>query len=402
VIATGGPVISTPKVISVTFHGDGLASQLDAYGLNATSGSYWDSIRAGYCIGPSCIGDGTGVSVLLTADAGASYTDNTTGAPSTLQTTLASLITAGTVPAPDANTIYLLYFPSTTQITLDGSLSCTNFYGYHNQMTYGAQTVVYAVDIECPAPAPLTLLQNTTITASHELIESASDGIWTGTTGGFYLNVNSPATWGWNDTLGGEIGDLCVDPFGLGLDETTDAAGYTVQRIWSIDNATAGKNPCVPIPTNEVYFNAYTSDSVVVVDVGHTTTLQVNALADGPMAAWYVSAHDWSSELGGTPYLQLQFEGVDGGAPIQLASGQRAKLDITLLKDPGSSTWADGVIFSANGTGGIATAARLWPFIVVTSAEAATLGVTTMRHTFNPHPRKTSDQRAPQVLLPVP
>jgi hypothetical protein len=381
VVAFGGPIITAPNVVTVTFAGDGMATQLASFGATVASSAYWDAVRAGYCIGTSCIGDGpAGTAVALTTAAAASYTDTVQpGGASTLQTALAALISGNTLPAPDDNTIYVLYFPATTTVTLDGAASCNSFDGYHNSMMVGTQAVAYAVVNECPAPMMtpvITTLQNTTITGSHEVAEAASDS-----SNGFYLDTNNPATWGWNDILGGEIGDLCVDQFGLGLDETTEG-GFTVQRIWSINNASAGKNPCVPIPSGEVYFNAYTADSVVVMDVGASKTIQVDALADGVMAPWTLVPQDWTPST--TPYLSFTIQGgmnTDAGTQIQVQSGQSIQLTITLLADPSTSPnlEADGVVVSANGDMTTATAAHFWPFIVVSTAQADDAGITMMR-----------------------
>jgi hypothetical protein len=379
VISHGGTVLTAPNVVSVTFAGDTLATQLAAFGSSVTSSSYWNTVREGYCIGTTCIGDGpAGTAVALTTAAAASYTDSAQGGASTLQTALSALIMGNQVPAPTADTIYVLYFPATTTISLDGSASCTVFDGYHNEMTLGGQTIVYSVVPECAAPQmtpAITLLQNTTITTSHEIAESSSDGVFTATTGGFYLDETNSASWGWSDVQGGaEIADLCVDQFLLGQDETTEN-GFTAQRIWSIGNAGAGKNPCVPIPTGEVYFNAFPTTAVVQLDVGQSQTLEVDALADGPMAPWTILPQDWTVSTNNATYLSFSIQGVppsDAGPPqTQVKSGDKVQVTVTLLADPGSTTngEADGVIVSANGTQITTTAAHFWPFVVLTPAE---------------------------------
>ena len=391
VVAGTGPLITAPDVVTVTFPGDTLASQLTSFGASATNSCYWDVVRANYCIGSACVGDGVGTPAPQTTAPGASYTDSAVGGASTLQTYLQGLITAGSLPTPTANTLYALYFPSTTTITLDGAASCTDFYGYHNGFMMGSTLVAFAVIPECTPPQGLTLLQNTTDTASHEAIEAATD-----TGDGFYLDVqNDPKTWGWNDIQGGEVADFCVDPFGLGLDEWTEN-GFTVQRIWSLTQAAAGKNPCVPIPAGEVYFNTYTSDQVLVMDVGTSKTITVTAAADGTMPAWTVLPQDWTDPTGQTSYLSFSIAGgtnTDAGSQIQMTSGQTINLTVTLTADPTSSAngEADGVLVSANGTSAATvTAAHFWPFIVLTTATAQDAGVTMQRH---PRVRKNSHMR---------
>jgi hypothetical protein len=382
--------------VTITFPADTLASQLATFGTSVASSTYWDTIRAGYCdSGGNCIGDGpAGTSYPQSTAPAASYTDSSQGGASTLQTFLAGLINGAKVPAPDANTIYALYFPTTTTISLDGSLSCQAFDGYHNAMTVGSQVVYYAVIPECAAPTmtpPITTLQNTTITASHEFIETASDGSLSQFS--YALNLSDPATYGWADIASIEVGDLCVDPFGLGQDETTEN-GFTVQRIWSAQNAAAGKNPCVPIPTGEVYFNAYSTYSVVVEDVGQTKTIEVDALADGAMGAWTLLPQDWSnfSNPNPNPYVSFSIQGgtnTDAGPEIQVQSGDRIQLQVTLTADPSTAPYgeADAVLVSVNRT---KTAAHWWPFIVLTTAQAADAGISMQRHVHGkgaPHPR---------------
>jgi hypothetical protein len=375
--------------VSVVFAGETDGPSLAAFGDALASTCYWDVIRAGYCEGSTCVGDGpSGTTIQLSTPAAASYTDPAVGG-GTLQTFLQGLITAGTVPAPGANTLYMLYFPASTSIDMDGSKSCRDFDGYHGNFQVGSQNVDYAVIPECAAPMmtpQITTLQNTTITGSHEAIEASTDGDYMG----FYLDLNQESTFGWNDVQGGEVADLCVDPFLLGLDEFTEN-GFVVQRSWSVTNATAGKNPCVPIPQGEVYFNAFPKDSVLVMDVGASKTIEVDALADGTMPAWTVLPQDWTDPT--TQYLSYSIAGGttgDGGPSIQMASGDKIMLTVTLLADPTNTQngEADGVIVSANAIDpDDVTAAHFWPFVVLTTATANDAGITMMKRAHHSHAR---------------
>jgi hypothetical protein len=367
----GGPLMTAPNIITITFPGDTLATQLATFGASLTQSSYWDSISAGYCNGATCIGNGpTGTAVALTTAPAASYTDSTQGGPSTIQTFIAGLIS--------------------TSISLDGSASCQSFDGYHGSMMVGSQEVVYAIIPECAAPQmtpAINLLQNTTITASHEAIEAASDPSDTQTA--FYLDFGNQSTFGWDDVQGGEIADLCVDPFLLGQDETTEN-GFTVQRIWSVTNASAGKNPCVPIPAGEVYFNVFSTVNAVILSVGESATIEIDALADGPMGSWTVLPQDWTQSTTNTPYVIFSIDGVattDAGTQTQVQSGDRLHLKVTMVADPTNTQdgEADAVLVSANGNDQTATEVHFWPFIVLTPAQATQYGVTMMKHN-QPHP----------------
>ena len=393
-----GELLTAPKVVTITFAGDSLASQVQAFGASVTSSAWWNDVRAGYCgDGPNqCLGDGPqGASVMLTTSPASTYTDSDTGGPSSLQAWMATEFANGTFPPPGSDDIYLLYFPvgggttPLTTVTLDGMGSCIEggFDGYHNYLTVNHQPVAYAVIMECaplpplfPSVPPIDLLQNTTITTSHEVFEASSDPI---PPSGFALdldyltNVNNLNNYGWNDIVGTEAADLCVDPLGLEQDETTDGP-YTVQRIWSNARAAAGIDPCVPAPAGEAYFNAAPKTAFFVVDVGGSVTFEVDAFSSGPISDWTLIAQDWTEP--NPVYLQLSIAGgenTDAGPQIQVHNGSRIEVTATLLADPGSlpTFEADGSIISFSGDPDNPTAAHYWPFAVISTADAADAGL---------------------------
>jgi hypothetical protein len=382
-----GAVLSAPKLVTVTFPGDPLAAQLQAFDQTLASSPYWNEVRAGYCADPSaCAGDGpAGTSVVLTTAPGASYTDSDVGGPSTLQTWLAGEIASGALPKPDANpvteTVYVLYFPTTTTITFDGTTSCSDFDGYHASMTMGSQQVVYAVVNECPPVLPgpgapaMTMLQATTLSASHEVVEAITDP--SDLSAGYYLDLSDPASWGWNDVEGGEVADLCVDPFGYDQDWTADGA-FTAQRIWSIPQASAGADPCSPEPAGEVYFNAAPKEAFFVVNVGGSVTFEVDAFATGPTANWTLTAQDWSPSP--ATYLTFSIAGgnsTDAGPAVSVNNGSRVTVTATLTQDPGGlfTGEADGAIVSFAGDPAQPSAAHYWPIVVMSPADAQDAGL---------------------------
>jgi hypothetical protein len=382
-----GAVLSAPKLVTVTFPGDPLAAQLQTFDQGLASSAYWNKVRAGYCADPSaCIGDGpAGTSVALTTSPGASYTDSDVGGPSTLQTWLAGEIASGALPKPDANpvteTVYVLYFPASTTITFDGTQSCNDFDGYHASMTMGSQQVVYAVVNECapvpPAPGAtaMTMLQATTLSASHEIVEATTDP--SDVSAGYYLDLNDPASWGWNDVEGGEVADLCVDPFGYDQDWTADGA-FTAQRIWSIGQASAGLDPCSPEPAGEVYFNAAPKEAFFVVNVGGSVTFEVDAFSTGQTADWTLTAQDWSPST--ATFLTFSIAGgtaTDAGPVVSVNNGTRVTVTATLTQDPGGlfTGEADGAIVSFAGGPAQPTAAHYWPFVVMSPADAQDAGL---------------------------
>jgi hypothetical protein len=393
VIYQGGPLIAAPSVVTVTFPGDAMAPDLQTFGQSVTSSAWWDTVRAGYCEPGRgvCVGDGAaGSSVVLPAPPASSYTDSVQGGPSTLQDWLSGAIAGGTLPAPVpgtsgmSDTLYVAYFPATTTIQLDGITSCTDggFDGYHGSLRVGAQSVAYAVVVECAPPPkepagvrPLTTLQQTTLAASHEIAEAATDPASEST--GYDLNLNDTSTWGWIDVEGGEVADLCVDPFGLGQDVTSEGA-FTVQRIWSNTQAAAGQDPCNPRPAGGVYFNAAPRQAFFVLDVGNSVTFDVDAFADGDVGDFSLLAQDWSDSAAAT-YLEFSIAGgteTEAGPEVTVGAGSTVQVTMKLLADPGAlpTGEADGAVVSVYGGGPGALAAHYWPFAVLTPADALEAG----------------------------
>jgi len=112
-----------------------------------------------------------------------------------IQAILQDLVAKGTVGAPTPNSLYFVFTPSGTTVTIQGQSSCQDFCGYHNFVG----NIVYAVDPydDCPGCqfVPGDLVGSTTVPASHELCEAITDP---------FLN-------GWfDDGSGEEIGDICA------------------------------------------------------------------------------------------------------------------------------------------------------------------------------------------------
>lgn len=394
----GGPLVTTPKIVSVTFAGDSMASSLQLFGESVTSSAWWDTVRVGYCAsgGASCVGDGLpGTFVALGSEAAPSYTDSDSGGSSSLQSWLSAAIAGGSLPRPDpdttSNTIYVLYIPSTTTIALDEMASCVDggFDGYHNWMTMGSQSIPYAVVMECaPLPPPfpsipaITRLQNTTITAAHEIVEAATDPV---PPSGYALDPTDTNNWGWIDlTGGGEAADLCVDPFGMNQDQTLAAIGdggapFTVQRIWSARQAAAGVDPCNPTPAGGTYFNAAPRQTFFIIGVGQSATFEVDAFSGDATSDWTLTAQDWSASTN-TSYLTFSIAGgeaSDAGPQVQVHDGSAVEVTVTLMRDPGEldTGEADGSIISYSGSPDSPAAAHYWPIAVMSPGDAADAGI---------------------------
>jgi hypothetical protein len=137
---------------------------------------------------------------------------------------LKRLIGAGTLPANDENTLYMVYFPPGVDITLDTSTSCVEFCAFHNTSTLNGKNLYYGVMPDlgggcatgCGASSQFN---NLTSVSSHELVEAVTDPAV-----GLAQTVGAPMAW--YDAIGGEIGDLCNA-------EQETMGDWTVQRQWS-------------------------------------------------------------------------------------------------------------------------------------------------------------------------
>lgn len=209
-----GPLLTNVEVFTV-FWGSAwndaanspLIKQLNDFFDFVLSSALIDQL-AEYSVPGKTIGHGilTGTITLTDTEPGATLDD------STIQSTLQSEISNGTLPAANANTLYFFYLPPGTQVTASGSASCQDFCGYHD--TVAGANLYYAV---MPYPGcsgcqgGLATFDSLTSTSSHELCEAITDPV--------------PGQ-GWYDDSNGEIGDICAW-------KTKTLDSYTVQLEWS-------------------------------------------------------------------------------------------------------------------------------------------------------------------------
>jgi hypothetical protein len=322
----GGRVLENPKIVTVTFANDDptMVARVQQFGDVITTTPWWTAVSSEYCKKPSntpCIGPGSSGGHVVVSDApAANYSDSSVGGASTLQDFIQQHVVGGgdggaapDFPRPDADTLYVIYFPPNVTITLDGSPSCDSFGAYHN-----TTTLPDANDVPRAAPYAIiprcgTKESTTTVSASHEIIEAATDPD---------IGLNSISYY-MRDPLwaiaGGEVGDLC-EGFGSSGTTTTEST-FVVQRSWSNKSAAASHDPCVPIPTGEVYFNAAPRQSKVVLPkIGATAVLDIDAFSDGPKDPWSLTAFDFAGFQQGNSVLDFSFDkdSVQNGDHVQL------------------------------------------------------------------------------------
>ena len=134
-----------------------------------------------------------------------------------IQAELKHQIEIGALPPQDPNTLYMVYFPPTVTITIDGARSCVDFGAYHFAAPGKpkANNIFYSVEPECGVGFGFL-----TVAASHEFSEALTDNIPT-------PGSNPDYPQAWNTSDGYEIGDLCESSDGT---LTSGATHWKVQQ----------------------------------------------------------------------------------------------------------------------------------------------------------------------------
>lgn len=327
ILNIGGSVMKTPKIVPIFYPGEPYVTELTTFITNLAGSSYWTATTSEYGVGP--------------VTAGASHT-MATAAPTTIDDAeIKTFLTTQLDGAhgwgmPDPSTIYTIYYPSTTTITLMNATSCSAFGGYHNEVTIGATRVVYAVMPRCSAGG--SDLDYLTSASTHEFIEAVTDPHpFTGAA--FNQPDDDHLVWALFPIS--EVGDMCT--FNTGAEVNLLEIGYVVQRTWSNKAAAAHHNPCVPAPAGRVYFNSVPmlKDTVnidlsggmggtgyptkgVAVPVGTSKTIDVSLFADGSTGPWTVQAVDYEQYMKhASPDLSFAIDKTQGSA------GDTLRLTIT-------------------------------------------------------------------------
>lgn len=264
----GGAVLHDPVLVTVTFPGDPYADKLRAFGEQVGGLDWWRAAVSPYGANPAR----SGGAVVAPEPAGASVSD------AGIEDWLTRKIADGTFPAPTDQTLYILYYPQSTTVTLDdgngGATSCQQFLGFHSAFftsVNGRQMpVAYAVINRCSG------FDQVIETSSHEIAEAASDPHPIDVDHLGYMLLESNA---WT-LLGGENADMCAGVSGVREN------GWALTRVWNNEAAAQGLQPCVPVTDTGVpYFNAGILNDTIVASAGATVTTEIDCYAYGPLSA---------------------------------------------------------------------------------------------------------------------
>ncbi|MHB1843414.1 MAG: hypothetical protein ACYCWW_01090 [Deltaproteobacteria bacterium] len=315
---SGGPLLSHPNVVTVTFAGDPRGAALATFGASLASSSWLQAVSGEYGIR-----GGTSESHVLSSVPPASQAD------SDLLTFLHTQFEAGILPAPSgapSSNVYLLYFPlGHVVIDAPGDQACTDYDGYHSEDTWQGQSYAYAVVLDCDAPsfANMSDLNEVTATASHELVEVVTDPL--PDLAPAYADVDAGDPWG---GTGGEVADRCGDSY------EEDPNGYVLQRSWSNAEALDGGSPCVPWPAERPYYNVAPLSAAELVSDGGSASLELEGWSTAPTPPWYVRAE--TSTYGAfdpKPTLSTDI----------LVDGETTVLTVTV--PPGTPSGSQGVVY---------------------------------------------------------
>jgi hypothetical protein len=173
---------------------------------------------------------------------------------------------------------------------------------------------------------------------------------------------------------GGEIGDMCEDPIGPSqqapqnwFTATAGGKSYLVQRMWSVNAAALGGDPCSPIGPNATpYFNVAVDPGAATLQlaVGASATFPATAFSSGPITSWTVLGLDYSSRSTGVATSVTVTP-----SQTSVTNGDAITITVTLDSMPQTEI-AQGVygtsflIVSAAQVGGN-NLIRVWPGLVI-------------------------------------
>ena len=359
-------LLLAPKIVTVTFPNEAKASTFEAFGDLITTTHWWDEVAAGYCDKSNvCIGHGTnGGHVHVSTAAAKTYTDSTTpGDASTIKDFIKAHVADGSFPAPDDNTLYVIYFPTGSTISMkngtQNASSCQQFGGYHNNVQIGSVQAAYAIIPQCSALLGI----NVTTAASHEIIEAATDPLVGDTTAnGYYMDQTRDA---WLAVGAGEVGDVCalLQAFGAGgLGSTGPGpheyveSGYTVSKSFSNKSVKENHAPCVPAAAGP-YFAVAPEVEKLVLQTGQSKTIELTGFSDGPTSDWDVKVMDMGalSNPFAQPVLGLTLDAAKAN------NGTKLHLTVKVNGTVDATNGAPYVIIASSGN-----VVNYWPGIVET------------------------------------
>jgi hypothetical protein len=333
IVNNGGSVLTAPVVVTITWPAsDTNVATWEAMGDGMGASAYWKATTGEYGVGAAISGEANHVHMTEPLPATLSYTDLSNYVIAAVTAAEADAGVAGgsadggtdagpnprwplpTMSGGTSQTIYSLLIPQSVTVTDPGSgLSfCTEGgLGYHDTVTVGSTAVAYSVSLECAGQS----VPDVEETVAHEYVEAATDPFPNSTNIGYVGFDPNHLAWdiytGFND----ELADACQNWADSYYQESAPFS-YWVQRSWSNASASAGHDPCVPLPSGpyagltlfpaqeqmasinlSLIGLAKETTRAFTAKVGQTVTFQVGFYSDAKTSAPLTIGFDFPAEM---------------------------------------------------------------------------------------------------------
>jgi hypothetical protein len=374
----GGAVLATPTVVPILFSGDPLRPQIEEFLTSLAGSDYWKATTKEYGVGALTVAP-----TVVVGEAPPKAIEDTeivAWLAQHLDGTQPGLVTF------DANSVYVVLYPTGVEVTAAGHVACVDFGGYHSEGLLGTASgaatsggpgtsFAYVAIPECAEWLGFEGIDVVTEELSHELVEAVTDP-FTITSPAYASFVAGDLAWAMAAAPSGavdipsEVADVCMIAEGSASVFTRAAGGSVVQRTWSNQQAVTGQDPCVPAAG--VYFNAEPAltDEVTLhvsatesyptrgiqVPLHESRTVDVRLFSTGTRPDWYVAASDVAADEGGAPSLRFQWDRQKGN------DGDVLRLTIERVAD-GPSGGTPIRIYSSDAPGDTAVS-HAWPAYV--------------------------------------
>jgi hypothetical protein len=254
-----------------------------------------------------------------------------------IRSTLDAAFMAGTLPPPDDNALYAIYFPTGVTINLDGDASCGAFGAYHDAIIETQRhNTYYLVMPDCGSS-----FKGVTSVSSHELVEAITDNVPTPGSTPDYPQA-------WNDSMGDEMADLCNSSGTV----TTELGMFTVQTIW--DERTQA---CASFSSDAKDFNVAVSPNIATIALNAPITYTVKtAISAG-------AAQTLTLSVVAPPGITATV------SPTTLMSGATAALTVTAT-NPSAQTGLQVVVRADATTGSVVQSHSAALLLNISSAPA--------------------------------
>jgi hypothetical protein len=268
-------VFKNPRVVSVVAANDDLRADLFAFGDEIIASAWWNSVGAEFGVEQAT--EGTHI-VGPPIVAGMSRAQ--------MESYIQSAISVNPDMAPDGHTIYMLYLPDGIAAIVDTfnpperNTNCHFYAGYHLPLGRGPDN--WGVAQRCSLLGTREeQIDTLTETASHEIIESATDPM-----DGWQIPITSTtapwrdSVWAWYYGGAVEDADLC-ETSGIRVGR------FLYQRAWSNQAAHAGGDPCVPAIA-DAYYNTSAPKEWYPVAPGGSVDIPITGWSTGQVSDWAI------------------------------------------------------------------------------------------------------------------